>query len=233
MANSSSTDVKVLGAWPSPFVIRVRIALNIKSVKYEFLEETLGSKSQLLLQSNPVYKKIPVLIHGGKPISESLIIVQYIDEVWSSGPSFLPSDPYDRAIERFWAAYVDDKIFPSMKLINTAQGEEKAAIVEQVTEGLVLLEEAFQKSSKGKAFFGGDRIGFLDIAFGSMLGWLRAIEKMGGVKLLDEAKTPGLVQWAESFCADGAVKGIIPDTEKLVEFAKILVKMKGAPLGKN
>ncbi|KAG6650961.1 glutathione S-transferase U17-like [Carya illinoinensis] len=233
MANSSCSDVKVLGAWPSPFVTRVRIALNIKSVKYEFLEEALGSKSQLLLQSNPVYKKIPVLIHGGKPISESLIIVQYIDEVWSSGPSILPSDPYDRAIERFWAAYVDDKIFPSMKLINTAQGEEKAAIVEQVTEGLVLLEEAFQKSSKGKAFFGGDRIGFLDIAFGSMLGWLRAIEKMGGVKLLDEAKTPGLVQWAESLCADGAVKGIIPDTEKLVEFAKILVKMKGVPLGKN
>ncbi|KAF5443246.1 hypothetical protein F2P56_035818 [Juglans regia] len=233
MANSSSTDVKVLGAWPSPFVIRVRIALNIKSVKYEFLEETLGSKSQLLLQSNPVYKKIPVLIHGGKSISESLIIVQYIDEVWNSGPSILHSDPYDRAIERFWAAYVDDKLFPSMKLINTAQGEEKAAIVEQAIEGLVLLEEAFQKSSKGKAFFGGDRIGFLDIAFGSMLGWLRAIEKMGGVKLLDEAKTPGLVQWAECFCADGAVKGIIPDTEKLVEFAKILVKMKGAPLGKN
>ncbi|KAG2702221.1 hypothetical protein I3843_06G074200 [Carya illinoinensis] len=227
MANSSCSDIKVLGAWPSPFVMRVRIALNIKSVKYEFLEETHSSKSQLLLQSNPVYKKIPVLIHGGKPICESLIIVQYIDEVWSSGPSILPSDPYDRAIERFWAAYVDDKIFPSMKLLNTAQGEEKTALVEQVTEGLVLLEEAFQKSSKGKAFFGGDRIGFLDIAFGSMLGWLRAIEKMGGVKLLDEAKTPGLVQWAESLCGDGAVEGIIPDTEKLVEFAKILVKMKG------
>ncbi|KAG2702220.1 hypothetical protein I3843_06G074100 [Carya illinoinensis] len=224
MANSSCSDVKVLGAWPSPFVMRVRIALNIKSVKYEFLEETIGSKSQLLLQSNPVYKKIPVLIHGGKSISESLIIVQYIDEVWSSGPSILPSDPYDRAIERFWAAYVDDKFFPSMQLINTAQGEEKAAKVEQVTEGLVLLEEAFQKSSKGKAFFGGDRIGFLDIALGPMLGWLRAIDKMGGVKLLDEVKTPGLVQWVESFCADGAVKGVIPDIEKLLE---ILEKMKG------
>ncbi|XP_041015149.1 glutathione S-transferase U17-like [Juglans microcarpa x Juglans regia] len=229
MANTSSThDVKVLGAWPSPFVIRARIALNIKSVEYEFLAETPGSKSQLLLQSNPVHKKIPVLIHRGKPIAESLIIVQYIDEVWSSGPSILPSDPYDRAIARFWAAYVDDKFFPSMSLIKSEQGEKKAALVKQVTEGLVLLEEAFQKSSKGKAFFGGDRIGYLDVAFGSMLGWLRATEKMGEVKLLDEAKTPGLVQWAESFCADGAVKGLIPETEKLVEFAKLLAaRMKG------
>jgi glutathione S-transferase len=97
----AKNDVKLLGAWPSPFVMRSRIALNIKSVNYEFLEETIGSKSQLLLQSNPVHKKMPVLIHADKPISESIIIVQYIDEVWTSGPSILASDPYDRAIERF------------------------------------------------------------------------------------------------------------------------------------
>ena len=106
----AKNDVKLLGAWPSPFVMRARIALNIKSVDYELLEEKLGSKSQLLLQSNPVYKKVPVLIHENKPICESLIIVQYIDEAWSSGPSILPSDPYDRAIARFWGVYIDDKV---------------------------------------------------------------------------------------------------------------------------
>jgi glutathione S-transferase len=113
----AKSEVKVLGAWPSPFVMRARIALNIKAVEYEFLEETFGSKSQLLLQSNPVYKKIPVLIHADKPICESLVIVQYIDEVWTSAPSILPSDPYDRAIHRFWAAYVDDKVLISFILV--------------------------------------------------------------------------------------------------------------------
>jgi glutathione S-transferase len=108
----AKSDVKLIGAWPSPFVMRPRIALNIKSAGYEFLEETLGSKSQLLLESNPVHKKIPVLIHDGKPICESLVIVEYIDEVWSSGPTILPSDPYDRALARFWAAYLDEKVSP-------------------------------------------------------------------------------------------------------------------------
>ncbi|KAI4328349.1 hypothetical protein L6164_020708 [Bauhinia variegata] len=217
------SGVKVLGAWPSPFVMRARIALNIKSVKYEFLEETFGSKSQLLLQSNPVYKKIPVLIHGDKPICESLIIVEYVDNVWSSGPSILPSDPYDRATARFWATYIDDKWFPSMQSIGKAKGDdERKAAVQQMEEGLASLEDAFQKTSKGKAFFGGERIGYLDIAFGCFLGWLRVTEGFNGVKLLDEGKTPGLAKWAESFCADDAVKDVMPETGKLAKFAKVI-----------
>ncbi|KAK7362092.1 hypothetical protein VNO77_04192 [Canavalia gladiata] len=217
------SDVKLLGAWPSPFVLRVRIALNIKSVEYEFLEEKLESKSQLLLQSNPIYQKIPVLIHRDKPLSESLIVVQYVDDAWSSASPILPSHPYDRAIARFWALYIDEKWYPTMRSIRGAEGEDaKKKMIEEVREGLALLENVLKESSKGKAFFGGDQIGLLDIALGSFLGWLRVTEISNGVKLLDQGNTPGLVKWAERLCADGAVKDVMPKTEKLLEFAKTL-----------
>ncbi|GAB2301921.1 Glutathione S-transferase [Dionaea muscipula] len=216
-------DVKLLGTWPSPFVTRVKIALKLKSVDYEYQEENLGSKSELLIKSNPVYKKIPVLLHGGKPICESLIIVQYIDEAWTDiGSSILPCDPYDRAVARFWAAYVDDKIFPTIRGLGMAKGEEaKAAVVKELKDGLVLLEEALLKSSgKAKPFFGGDEIGYLDIAFGSLLAWFKVMEKYFNVKLLEEATTPRLVSWADSFCKHRAVKDELPDTHKLFELAQ-------------
>ena len=90
--------------------------------------------------------------------------------------------------------------FPSLSGIAKAQGEEaKKAALDQVVEGLVLLEDAFVKCSKGKAFFGGDTIGYLDIALGCYLGWIRVTEKMNNRKLLDEAKTPNLVTWADKF----------------------------------
>ncbi|CAN1852571.1 Glutathione S-transferase U17 [Linum perenne] len=194
--------------------MRPRIALNIKSVEYEFLQEQFGTKSELLLKSNPVHKKIPVLIHNDRPICESNIIVEYIDEAWSSGPSLLPSDAYDRAIARFWASYLD---------------EAKTAAVNQLKEGLTFLEEAYGKISKGKAFFGGETIGYLDIAFGSLLGWLKAVQVMTGTKLIAEDSTPGLAKWVEKFSADPAVKDVMPETEKLIEFAKVLAaKAKGA-----
>ncbi|KAG5521091.1 hypothetical protein RHGRI_033598 [Rhododendron griersonianum] len=61
----------------------------------------------------------------------------------------------------------------------------------------MLLEDAFAKCGKGKDFFGADTIGYLNIALGSFLGWLREVEKMDDIKLLDETKAPELFRWAK------------------------------------
>ena len=78
-------QVTLLDFWASPFATRVRIALALKGIEYESKEEELdeAQRSPILIEMNPVKKQVPVLIHNGKPICESLVIVQYIDEVWS------------------------------------------------------------------------------------------------------------------------------------------------------
>ncbi|CAK9134320.1 unnamed protein product [Ilex paraguariensis] len=222
----ATRDVKLLGILTSPYSNRVQIALNLKSIDYEFIEENLHHKSEFLLKSNPVLKKMPVLIHGDKPICESLLIVQYIDEAWTKGPSILPSDPYDRATARFWAAYIDDKWYPLFRELRLEREEGKAAVIEKIVEGLVLLEEVF---GKGKAFFGGDSVGFLDIALGCYLGWLRVVETTVEVKLLTEAKTPELLGWAERFCANDAVKDVLPEPAKLIEFRRMRLARENVP----
>jgi len=113
-------ELKLLGMWASPFVLRARLALSFKGLKYEYVEEEIfGNKGELLVKSNPVHKKVPVLIHNGKPICESQVIVQYIDEIYGgAAPSLLPVDPYDRAVARFWAAYIDDKVHATPCIIS-------------------------------------------------------------------------------------------------------------------
>ncbi|KAK9116938.1 hypothetical protein Sjap_015885 [Stephania japonica] len=86
------SEMKLLGSWRSPFVMRARIALNLKYVEYEVLEEKFGLKSNLL-SNTTLYQEDPVLLHHNRPICESLIIVQYIDKNWTSSPFIMLSDP--------------------------------------------------------------------------------------------------------------------------------------------
>lgn len=110
--------VKVFGMWASPIAIRVEWALKLKGVEYEYVDEDLANKSEDLLRHNPVTKKVPVLVHDGKPLAESLVILEYVDEAWKQGYyPIMPDNPYERARARFWAKYADDKVHACMKIL--------------------------------------------------------------------------------------------------------------------
>jgi hypothetical protein len=49
-----------------------------------------------VIESDPVHKSVPMLIHNWKPMCETQIILQYIDEVIAGiGRTLLPTNPYD------------------------------------------------------------------------------------------------------------------------------------------
>ncbi|KAE8696054.1 Glutathione S-transferase U19 [Hibiscus syriacus] len=104
--------------------MRVKIALNEKGLQYEARPKDLfGGKSELLLNSNPIYKKVPVFLHDGKPLCESTIIVSCIDETRSS-PPLPPPCSYGRAQALFWAYYIDKKaVFDACGNIWRCKGE--------------------------------------------------------------------------------------------------------------
>ncbi|XP_048332628.2 probable glutathione S-transferase [Ziziphus jujuba] len=209
-------DVKLHGAWASPFSCRVVWALKLKGVPYENIEEDLpNNKSKLLLQYNPVHKKIPVLVHGGKPICESMIIIEYIDETWLQNP-LLPSDPYQRALARFWVKFAEDKSSVVWTLLRSS-GEEREKAKNESLEVLKTIEE---HGLGDKKFFGGEEIGIVDIAFGWMSLWLGVIEEIVGVKLLEAHLFPRLYAWTKNFKEVPVIKQNLPDRHELLLHCK-------------
>ncbi|XP_031257009.1 probable glutathione S-transferase [Pistacia vera] len=215
-------EVILLDFWPSMFGLRVRIALAEKGVKYEYKEEDLVNKkkSDLLLQMNPVHKTIPVLVHNGKPICESSIIVQYIDEVWKDKAPLLPSDPYQRAQAKFWVDYIDKKVnSPGTKTWCT-KGEEQEAGKEFV-EIMKTLEEQLGE----KPYFGGETFGFVDISLITYYCWFYSYEKFGNFSL--EAECPKLIEWAKRCAQKESVLKTLPDEKKVFGFCIEMRKMFG------
>ncbi|KAH7330944.1 hypothetical protein KP509_20G009300 [Ceratopteris richardii] len=223
--------LKLLSAWPSMFCMRVLIALKLKRLDYEYQEEDLLNKSQFLLSSNPVHKKVPVLIHNDKPLCESLIIVQYIDEVWPSPPTrspIVPADPYDRAIARFWADYVDNKFHEAAaRLMRSPEGELQEQAKKDMLGCLAVFDELLRDLSLKGPFFGGQHIGLVDIALAPYLCWLHAFETIGAFKLLDEGRCPHLCKWANDVLENPCVKEAlaIAPAYKVLEFTKVYRSM--------
>lgn len=223
MANPK--EVKLLGLWVSPFVRRVEWALKLKGIAYDYMEEDIpNNKSPLLLQLNPVYKKVPVLVHGGRAISESFVILEYLDETWKQSP-LLPRDPYDRAMARFWASVAEGKLLDNAWAALCTVGEEKERAIELATEALSHIEGVI----KGKAFFGGEEIGYLDFAIGWVSHWLPVWDEVGSMKILDPAKFPATVEWAGRFVEHPLIKENLPPRDKMaVYFRHIMVSKRSA-----
>ncbi|RHN74659.1 putative glutathione transferase [Medicago truncatula] len=205
-------EVILLDYWASPFGMRVRIALAEKGIKHEYKEEDLRNKSPLLLQMNPVHKKIPVLIHNGKSICESLIAVQYIDEVWNEKSPLLPSDPYQRSQARFWADYVDKKIYEVGKNLWTKKGEEQEAAKKEFVEAHKLLEQELGD----KTYFGGDKIGFVDVALIPFYTWFKGYETFGNINV--EKECPKFIAWAKRCMQVESISKSVPDQDKVYGF---------------
>ncbi|XVF06750.1 hypothetical protein REPUB_Repub06bG0077400 [Reevesia pubescens] len=203
-------DLKLLGTRQSMFVQRVVWTLKLKGIEYEFIEEDLFNKSSLLLKSNPVQKTVPVLIHCEKSIPESKIILEYIDETWKETP-ILPQDPLDRAYMRFWAKFIDEKLVETTIKAFFSTGEDQAKATESAVEALTKLEEEI----RGKRFFGGEEIGFLDIAAGWMAHWLPVVEEIGGFKVMDSTKFPSINLWIKEFVQVPTIKQNLPSPNDL------------------
>ena len=166
---------------------------------------------------------MPVLLHGGKPVCESRVIVQYIDEAFGgTRPPLLPADPCERAAARFWAAFVDDELLaPWGMVVRSGTDEERAEWTRRTVAAVETLEGALGERSEGEGqgFFGGGRVGYVDVLLGSMVPWVRVTERLSGHNFFDAGKAPLLAAWMVRFGELDAAKAVFQDVDRLVEYA--------------
>jgi ganglioside-induced differentiation-associated protein 1 len=99
---------------------KVRITLRAKGLDWKAIPVDLFKAEQY----SPEYRKlnpkgvVPTLVHGGKPVIESTLICEYIDQTFPQAPRLIPADPWLQARMRLWSKMVDDGLFEGVTEIS-------------------------------------------------------------------------------------------------------------------
>lgn len=117
--------------WRSSASYRVRIALGLKQVAWEYVAVNIAAAGSQ--QFSPSYKainpqaQVPALeiadARGSRWLTQSLPIIEYLDETIAV-PPLLPKDPYLRARCRALAEVINSGIQPMQNLTTTRKVQE-------------------------------------------------------------------------------------------------------------
>jgi glutathione S-transferase len=153
-----------------PYVARVRIVLAEKGIDHDMVEIDLSDRPAWLYEKNPA-GRVPVIEeNGGRPLSESAVIMEFLEERYPE-PPLLPADPADRAAVRLLIFREGDLTSPYYAF---RRGEDGAA--EEFDQALGKFDALLGE----QPYLGGEEYGLADIAF---VPWLLRARDMLGVEL--------------------------------------------------
>jgi maleylpyruvate isomerase len=92
---------------------RLRIALNLKGLDYDYVAVDLRTEEHLRAEFKAVNPQglVPALVNGDLTLIQSPAIIEWLEERYPT-PALLPADPDDRARVRALAAIVGSDIHP-------------------------------------------------------------------------------------------------------------------------
>jgi maleylpyruvate isomerase len=183
--------------WRSSASYRVRIALNLKSLPYVTHAVNLmkDGGQQWMAQYREVnpQSRVPTLVHDGQRFSQSLAIIEYLDETFP-GVRLIPKDPVDRARVRMLSHIIASDIQPLQNTSTTRYLKEKlriddAAIAlwlrEWIARGLDAFDAHLERDHLSAKFCHGDSPSMADCC---LVPQLYAAQRFG----VDPAKYPRL-----------------------------------------
>lgn len=161
------------------WAVRNYAALAEKGAPFEVVDVKRADEAGVAAwQASSPYGKTPSLVHGGVAVWESLVINDYIDEAFPE-PPLAPRTPAGRALARLWIGHCDGVLFPLVYRLAQADDAGRAGAAAALADGLTTLERPVFEHRRLSPFWGGERLGLVDIAYEVLFDTLDRVEDWG------------------------------------------------------
>ncbi len=108
--------LKLYSYWRSSAAYRVRIGLALKGLSYEYVPVHLmrngGEQFSAAYRALNPQSRVPALDVDGRLLTQSMAILEWLDEAYPQAPRLLPADAFDRARVRSLAQLIVADIQP-------------------------------------------------------------------------------------------------------------------------
>lgn len=237
--NSGPNALILYGGWFCPFVQRAWITLHEKKIAHQYVEINPYKKEAgfLALNTRGLVPTLAVPVDDGtrgkqqqKPLYESSVICEYLDEVYADparhGPSLYPEDAYERARARIWIDHVSGKIVPAFYRFMQHSDAKPYTLSEAREELLGHLKTFIREADAEGPFFLGSRFSMVDVMLAPWLCrfFLFDVYKEGGLGVPakgegseDEALWERWRVWAEAVQARDSVLDTLSDRGRYVD----------------
>jgi len=205
-----------------PYAQRALLVLTAKGIEHEIINVNLKEKPEFLLERNPL-GKVPTIEFDSddKILFESLVVADYIDEVYPGRP-LRPNDPYLRAKDRVFVELISPHIAAYGKLLFSKETD-LSVIVKEVKESFKKADDLLAKRRTKKFLSGDDKPGLTDYVLFPFIERIPvAIDLAFGEDSEDYLKRelPNIYDYKQALLSDSVVQKVIVKYEDLLRYTK-------------
>lgn len=199
----STKNLKLISFSLCPYVQRAMIVLNEKQVSFEVEYIDLDAPPPEFYDISPL-EKVPVLLVDDKPLFESMVICDYLDEITEG--SLYPADAFAKAQNRSWIEFGNEILSTTFNFLHADDPKKFKHLKETLIDRFEILEEELQDGE----YFNGAEFAMIDAVYAPIFRYQQGIASYKDYEIFEDA--PNVKAWGERLLKRPSVIKSVPES---------------------
>lgn len=211
----STPNLKLVSFTLCPYVQRAMIVLNEKNIDFDIEYIDLSEPPPWFYDISPL-EKVPVLLVDDKPLFESIVICEYLDEITEG--SLYPDDAFQRAQNKAWIEFGNDILSTTFEFYTTEDEKRYKHLANVLIDRFEVLEDEISNGT----YFNGDEFSMIDASYAPVFRYFKLFLQYKDYGFFDDA--PAIKTWGDKLLARTSVIKSVPDNynEDMTEYLQKL-----------